>query len=128
MTILEYDNEPYGLKVQYPYDWIIRINSNYSLPSTFSFAHPQVICSFYLPNRWTSIFLMYGLIAIYRSSLSNMLLLYNSISTNHYNRRKIHRHFLILNSLKQQPKIIISVLQEFRHMKLFGRTSIRHME
>ncbi|MGC1930773.1 MAG: hypothetical protein WA667_17525 [Candidatus Nitrosopolaris sp.] len=47
---LEYENEPYGLKVQYPYDWIIRINSNYSLPSTSSYAHPQIIGSFYLPN------------------------------------------------------------------------------
>jgi len=47
---LEYENEPYGLKVQYPYDWIIRINNNYSLPSTFSYVHPHVISSFYLPN------------------------------------------------------------------------------
>jgi hypothetical protein len=28
----EYENEPYGLKIQYPYDWIIRINYNYSMP------------------------------------------------------------------------------------------------
>jgi hypothetical protein len=47
---LEYKNEPYGLKVQYPHNWIIRINNNYSLPSTSSYAHPQVIGSFYLPN------------------------------------------------------------------------------
>jgi hypothetical protein len=47
---LEYENEPYGLKVQYPYDWIIRINNDYSLPSTSSYAHPQIISSFYLPN------------------------------------------------------------------------------
>ena len=47
---LEYENEPYGLKVQYPYDWIIRIINNYSLPSTYSYAHPQIISSFYLPN------------------------------------------------------------------------------
>ena len=47
---LEYENEPYGLKVQYPYEWIIRINNNYSLPSTSSYAHPQIISSFYLPN------------------------------------------------------------------------------
>jgi hypothetical protein len=33
---LEYNNEPYGLKVQYPYDWIIRINSNYS-------CHPSLV-------------------------------------------------------------------------------------
>lgn len=47
---LEYNNEPYGVKVQYPFNWIIRINTNYSLPSTSSYAHPQVIGSFYLPN------------------------------------------------------------------------------
>jgi hypothetical protein len=47
---LEYKNEPYGLEVQYPLNWIIRINTNYSLPSTSSYAHPQVIGSFYLPN------------------------------------------------------------------------------
>src|SRR2546426_6311360 len=47
---LEYKNEPYGLKVQYPHNWIIRINNNYSLPSTSSYSHPQVIGSFYLPN------------------------------------------------------------------------------
>jgi len=47
---LEYENEPYGLKVQYPYNWIIRINNNYSSPSSSSYAHPQVIGSFYLPN------------------------------------------------------------------------------
>src|SRR5438093_12517456 len=29
---------------------IIRINTNYSLPSSSSYAHPQVIGSFYLPN------------------------------------------------------------------------------
>jgi hypothetical protein len=46
----EYENEPYGLKVQYPYDWIIRINYNYSMPTTYSYTHPQVIGSFYLPN------------------------------------------------------------------------------
>ena len=50
VPFLEYENEPFGLKVQYPYDWIIRINTNYSLPSTSSYAHPQVIGSFYLPN------------------------------------------------------------------------------
>jgi hypothetical protein len=47
---LEYKNEPYGLKIQYPYDWIIRINYNYSLPTTSSYTHPQIIGSFYLPN------------------------------------------------------------------------------
>jgi hypothetical protein len=47
---LEYENEPYGLKIQYPYDWIIRINYNYSLPTTSSYTHPQIIGSFYLPN------------------------------------------------------------------------------
>ena len=47
---LEYKNEPYGLEVQYPHNWIIRINNNYSLPSTSSYSHPQVIGSFYLPN------------------------------------------------------------------------------
>ena len=47
---LEYVNEPYGLKVQYPYDWIIRIDNNYSLPSQFTYAHPRIIGSFYLPN------------------------------------------------------------------------------
>ncbi|HXX99078.1 MAG TPA: hypothetical protein VEL11_18460 [Candidatus Bathyarchaeia archaeon] len=47
---LEYENEPYGLKIQYPYDWIIRINYNYSLPTTSSYTHPQVIGSFYLSN------------------------------------------------------------------------------
>ena len=47
---LEYENDPYGLMVQYPYNWIIRINNNYSLPSSSSYAHPQVIGSFYLPN------------------------------------------------------------------------------
>ena len=47
---LEYENEPYGLKIQYPYDWIIRINYNYSLPTTSSYIHPQIIGSFYLPN------------------------------------------------------------------------------
>ncbi|MGA8082333.1 MAG: hypothetical protein WB988_10755 [Candidatus Nitrosopolaris sp.] len=47
---LEYENEPYGLKVKYPYDWIIRINNNYSLPTMYSYAHPQIIGSFYLPN------------------------------------------------------------------------------
>ncbi len=36
--------------MQYPYNWIIRINSNYSLPSASSYAHPQIIGSFYLPN------------------------------------------------------------------------------
>src|SRR5690348_8646749 len=38
---LEYENEPYGLKVQYPFTWIIRINTSYSLPSASSYAHPQ---------------------------------------------------------------------------------------
>ena len=47
---LEYENEPYGLKIQYPYDWIIRINYNYSLPTTYSYTRPQIIGSFYLPN------------------------------------------------------------------------------
>ena len=47
---LEFENKPYGLKMQYPYDWIIRINYNYSLPTTSSYAHPQIIGSFYLPN------------------------------------------------------------------------------
>jgi hypothetical protein len=47
---IEYKNEPYGLEVQYPHDWIIRINNNYSLPSSSSYSHPQVIGSFYLPN------------------------------------------------------------------------------
>jgi hypothetical protein len=47
---LEYENEPYGLKIKYPYDWIIRINYNYSLPTTSSYTHPQIIGSFYLPN------------------------------------------------------------------------------
>lgn len=47
---LEYENEPYGLKIQYPYDWVIRINSNYSLPTTSSYVRPQIISSFYLPN------------------------------------------------------------------------------
>lgn len=47
---LEYENEPYGLKIQYPYDWIIRINYNYSLPTTSSYAHPQIVGSFYLAN------------------------------------------------------------------------------
>ena len=47
---LEYENKAYGLKVQYPYDWIIRINNNYSLLSTSSYAHPRIISSFYLPN------------------------------------------------------------------------------
>ena len=39
-----------GLKIQYPYDWIIRINYNYSLPTASSYTHPQIISSFYLPN------------------------------------------------------------------------------
>jgi hypothetical protein len=47
---LEYENEPYGLKIYYPYNWIIRINYNYSLPTTSSYTHPQIIGSFYLPN------------------------------------------------------------------------------
>jgi hypothetical protein len=47
---LGFENEPYGLKIQYPYDWIIRINYNYSLPTTSSYTHPQIIGSFYLPN------------------------------------------------------------------------------
>ena len=47
---LEFENEPYGLKIQYPYDWIIRINYNYSLPTTSSYTHQQIIGSFYLPN------------------------------------------------------------------------------
>jgi len=47
---LEYENEPYGLKIQYPYDWIIRINDNYSVPTTSSYTHPEIIGSFYLPN------------------------------------------------------------------------------
>jgi hypothetical protein len=47
---LEYENEPYGLEIQYPYDWIIRINYNYALPTASSYAHPQIIGSFYLPN------------------------------------------------------------------------------
>src|SRR5262245_36957239 len=47
---LEFENEPYGLKIQYPYDWIIRINYNYSLPTTSSYTHTQIIGSFYLPN------------------------------------------------------------------------------
>jgi hypothetical protein len=47
---LEYENEPYGLKIQYPYDWIIRINYNYSMPTTYSYTHPQIVGSFYLPN------------------------------------------------------------------------------
>ena len=49
-TFLEFENEPYGLKIQYPYDWIIRINYKYSLPTTSSYTHPQIIGSFYLPN------------------------------------------------------------------------------
>ena len=49
-TLIEYENEPYGLKIKYPYDWIIRINYNYSLPTTSSYTHPQIIGSFYLPN------------------------------------------------------------------------------
>jgi hypothetical protein len=47
---LEYENGPYGFKIQYPYDWIIRINYNYSLPTASSYTHPQIIGSFYLPN------------------------------------------------------------------------------
>ena len=47
---LEFENKLYGLKIQYPYDWIIRINYNYSLPTTSSYTHPQIIGSFYLPN------------------------------------------------------------------------------
>ncbi|HYV52817.1 MAG TPA: hypothetical protein VE971_05930 [Candidatus Eisenbacteria bacterium] len=47
---LEFENKQYGLKIQYPYDWIIRINYNYSLPTTSSYTHPQIIGSFYLPN------------------------------------------------------------------------------
>jgi hypothetical protein len=47
---LEFENQLYGLKIQYPYDWIIRINYNYSLPTTSSYTHPQIIGSFYLPN------------------------------------------------------------------------------
>jgi hypothetical protein len=50
IPFLEFENKPYGLKIQYPYDWIIRINYNYSLPTTSSYARPQVIGSFYLPN------------------------------------------------------------------------------
>ena len=63
---LEYENEPYGLKIQYPYDWIIRINYNYSLPTTSSYTHPQIIGSFYLPN------LTEGLSFVYTGALSGI--------------------------------------------------------
>ncbi len=49
-TIIEYVNRPYGIRVNYPLTWIIRIDSNYSLPSVMTYLHSHVIASFYLPN------------------------------------------------------------------------------
>ena len=49
-TLIQYINGPYGVRVDYPLTWIIRIDSNYSLPSLSTYFHPHVIASFYLPN------------------------------------------------------------------------------
>ncbi len=49
-TLLGYVNTAYGVKIDYPLTWIIRIDSNYSLPSSLTYLHPHVISSFYLPN------------------------------------------------------------------------------
>jgi hypothetical protein len=49
-TLMRYINRPYGIRVDYPLNWIIRIDNNYSLPSVLTYLHPHVIASFYLPN------------------------------------------------------------------------------
>jgi hypothetical protein len=49
-ALKQYVNGPYGIRVDYPLTWIIRIDSNYSLPSLLTYLHPRVIASFYMPN------------------------------------------------------------------------------
>jgi hypothetical protein len=49
-TLVEYANKPYGIKIDYPLTWVIRIDINYSLPTSSTYLHPHVIGSFYLPN------------------------------------------------------------------------------
>jgi len=48
--LMVYVNKPYGIKIDYPLNWVIRIDGNYTLPTSFTYVHPHVIGSFYLPN------------------------------------------------------------------------------
>lgn len=65
-ALKQYVNGPYGIRVDYPLTWIIRIDSNYSLPSLLTYLHPRVIASFYLPNA------IYGLPFFYIGVNSNL--------------------------------------------------------
>ncbi len=46
------ENKPYKPKAQIPYDWIIRINNEYSLLTMSNYNHQEIIGSFYLPKTY----------------------------------------------------------------------------
>src|SRR5262249_34875560 len=85
---LQFENEPYGLKIQYPYDWIIRINYNYSLPITSGYTHPQIIGSFYLPNSTEGLPFFYTGVNTYLSKEFKQFPFTLQLYTNHCKQKK----------------------------------------